>query len=208
MNIRDIIYYSPNVKMEALDFNNRELLLNAFLDRIENYYFLPIKQLNGLRYAFAAGILLLSLIDAFARYSTRIDDPGPRIKEWVKHNLNLGMYNKIEKEKIARVIYKDFRCGLLHESHIKNCGQFSYEIGSAVYLERDFVIINPSLLFKEIESYFQQFIDDLAVNEELYNIFLDRMRGDFEEEQKGFKMRDNHKRKGKGQRNSLKRSTT
>ena len=93
------------------------------------------------------------------------------------------------------MIYKDFRCGLLHESHIKNCGQFSYEIGSAVYLERDFVIINPSSLFKEIESYFQQFIDELAVNEELYGIFLDRMRKDFEEEQKKFKVSYGSERK-------------
>ena len=206
MNIRDIIYYSPNVMMEDLDFDDKEKLLHAFQDRMENYYFMPIKQLNGLRYAFATGILLLSLIDAFARYSTRIDEPGPRIKEWVKHNLKLGYYNEREIEKIAGVIYKDFRCGLLHESHIKNCGQFSYEIGSAVYLERDFVIINPSSLFKEIESYFQQFIDDLAVNEELYGIFLDRMRKDFEEEQKKFKERDSYKLNRRSQDNNLKRS--
>ena len=206
MNIKDIIYYSQNVMMEDLDFDDKESLLYAFQDRMENYYFLPIKQLNGLRYAFAAGILLLSLIDAFARYSTRIDEVGPRIKEWVKHNLNLEYYSEREIEKIAGVIYKDFRCGLLHESHIKNCGQFSYEVGSAVYLERDFVIINPSLLFKEIESYFQQFINDLAVDEELYGIFLDRMRKDFEEEQKRFKINGNSKLKNRSQHNNLKRS--
>lgn len=206
MNIRDIIYYSPTVMMDALDFDDKENLLYAFQDRMENYYFLPIKQLNGLRYAFAAGILLLSLIDAFARYSTRTDDPGPRIKEWVKQNLKIGHYNESEIEKIARVIYEDFRCGLLHESHIKNCGQFSYEVGNAVYLDRDFVIINPSSLFKEIESYFQQFIDDLAVNEELYGIFLDRMRKDFEEEQKKFKERDSYKSNRRSQDNNLKRS--
>ncbi|ADG82846.1 hypothetical protein [Thermincola potens] len=181
MNIRDVIYFSPNYRMEDLDFDNRIQILSAFKDRIENYYFKPIQQLNSLHYAFGAGLILVSLVDALARYSSIEDNCGARIKHWLKNNVNLP-YTKEEQEEIAKKFYNDFRCGLVHESHIKNSGQFSYDTWKAITYENGFLIINPEAFFSEIKEYFARFLADLKVNDELYKIFFKRIRKDFEAE--------------------------
>lgn len=46
--------------------------LNAFRERIEKYYFKPIKILNDNRYGFAAIGLLASLIDILAKTKDHI----------------------------------------------------------------------------------------------------------------------------------------
>jgi len=192
MNINDIIYFSPMYKMKDLKFDDKDIIINAFADRIESYYFVPIRLLNDYRYAYGAGVLLVSLVDAFARYSTSENSVGARIEKWIIDNINLNPYTTSskkaieEKETIAKIFYEDFRCGLVHESHIKNGGQFSYEIQSALQSQRGFIIINPILLYEELEKFFINFSKELFANEALYAIFLKRIKGDFEEEAKLF----------------------
>lgn len=45
MRIEDGIYFSPNVKYYDVDFNHPEELVEAFRDRIKQYYIEPIKNL-------------------------------------------------------------------------------------------------------------------------------------------------------------------
>src|SRR4051812_38015830 len=105
MRINDIIYFSPSLKLEDLDLNNRQLVLVSFSERITEYYLNPISILVDKKMAFAAGALECLLIDAFARYSTEDEKVGNRFKNWCKYNLNIS-------ESVADSFYDFFRNGL------------------------------------------------------------------------------------------------
>ena len=78
--------------------------------------------------------------------------------------------------------YDFFRCGLLHESHIKGFGQFSFDFLGPINLIETYLIVNPKALLKLLEDYFADFLDALENNEEAYGTFLARMKSDFADE--------------------------
>ena len=177
MRINDKIYFSPSLLLEKLDLTNKTLVLTSFKERIESYYFKPIKTLNDNHDAFASGAILCLLIDAFARYSTTEDSVGVRIVNWCCKHLCID-------EKTAKSFYSFFRCGLLHESHIKNYGQFTFdkEFTHSIIEYSGFIVVNPSILCSASLKYFDDFIAELNSNDDLYSIFIGRLKTDFADE--------------------------
>lgn len=57
MRIKDIIYFSPSLKLEDLDTANQELVLKHFHERVTAYYFDSIETLIGHKQAFSSGAL-------------------------------------------------------------------------------------------------------------------------------------------------------
>ncbi|HEC40919.1 hypothetical protein LCGC14_1072440 [marine sediment metagenome] len=98
--------FSPEFRLEEI---NKDNVLEAFRDRIEKYYFKPIKLLNNNRCGFAAIKLLASLIDILVKAKDHLTGHSSRIKYeyWLRDKLNL------EKQD-ATDFYEDFRCGLIH----------------------------------------------------------------------------------------------
>jgi hypothetical protein len=180
MRIDDNVFFSPEIPLKDLDIDDRVLMIDSFKSRIKQYYLRPIKILNSLKSAFAAGILEFSFIDALARYSTNSNRVGERIEE---------MIITISKttNRIAERCYDEFRNGLLHESHIKNCGQFCYEYPSAFNLDSECLIINPLLLQRDLCNFFELYISELQKDDTKYDLFILRIRSDFGNEIKFFK---------------------
>lgn len=174
MRINDIIYFSPSLKLEDFDLDDKEVVLKYFDERITEYYIKPISSLLQGEQAFAAGALQCLLIDALSRYSSEEDGVGKRIKSWCVKNLAIS-------EPVAASFYEFFRCGLLHESHIKQFGQFCFDeiFARPIVDHGGFVIVNPKYLHEAIKSFFKSFIEDLRTNEELFQIFRDRLESDF-----------------------------
>jgi len=177
MRIADKIYFSPSLKLEDLDLTNKSLLIEKFNERIENYFITPIESLNTTKNAFAAGSLLSLLIDALARYTSIENGSEKRIVKWCEDNLGVNTVTGTN-------FYKFFRCGLLHEAHIKSLGQFTYdnEFTSSMVLEKGCLIVNPTYLLKDIKKYFSELITKLNSDNNLYQIFLNRIKDDFADE--------------------------
>ena len=177
MRINDSIYFAPSLLLGDLDLNDKELVLFHFNERIKSYYFQPIEILNRNKQAFASGAILCLLIDAFARYSTTENKPGIRIKNWCRDNLQVS-------ENTARDFYDFFRCGLLHESHIKSFGQFTFDNQFVLPIQEHggFIVVNPIHLHSALNTYFNSFISNLKTDNNLYSIFIDRLYMDFKDE--------------------------
>ena len=205
MNINDKIHFSPNYKMVQLDFSNRKEIIKAFNDRILNYYLKPLKYLINKKEndsAFSSGILCFALVDAFARYTSDDNVVKRRIINWLK--INITSISKINNnqnkpeytpETVSEKIYISFRNGLIHESHIKKGGQFSFYEPNTVNYNDEYLIINPRHFYKDLKKYFEKLIIDLNKCDSKYNIFIKRIREDFEDECEEFK--ELMKRKGK-----------
>ena len=186
MRIEEVIYFSPCHKMESLDFSNREMIIDAFAERIKAFYFNPIHLLNNqnninfnentVGYAFAAGNILFALVDAIAKYSSLKKTVGERIKEWLELNIN-GV-----DASIAKKLYDNYRNGLIHEARVKNNGQFSYEISYSVFSVSGIMVVNPIIFLSEVEEAFSNFIVQLQTDDDLFKIFHQRLKADFEAE--------------------------
>ncbi|MDR1814921.1 MAG: hypothetical protein LBR18_08780 [Tannerella sp.] len=183
MDTKDGIFFSPKIRMQELNLD-KDTLIAAFEDRIKGYYLDPIKSLNDNAHAFAAGILEFALIDALARYY--YDTKGllgiaNRVRVRMKKMLKL-IFPEINR-KIANNAYYDFRNGLLHESRIKNCGQFSYLHPSPFVLFGKYLKINTLIVHVRLEKFFNDYIDDLNNNkEQRYDTFFKLFKKDFEKE--------------------------
>lgn len=92
---------------------------------------------------------------------------------------NLGL-----SERVANDFYDFFRCGLLHESHIKSLGQFTFDnqFLRPIEVNGGFIIVNPNHLFKTLKQYFNNFIYNLDTDNKLYSIFINRLNIDFKDE--------------------------
>lgn len=175
MKINDHVYFAPDILLKDLKINDKNALLNAFEQRIRKYYLKPISMLNYFKSAFSAGIIEFSMIDALARYSTNNTSVGERIRELIETNFNTS-------REISERAYEDFRNGLLHENHIKNCGQFCYEMNDSFTMDSGCLIINPLKLQRDLESFFYQFINNLKNDKSLYITFITNIKLDFENE--------------------------
>lgn len=186
MRIEEVVYFSPSYKIESLDFSNKEMIISAFAERIKTFYLDPINLLNNqnninfsenpVGYAFASGNILFALVDAIAKYSTSKKNSSERIKEWLQLNINgvdVPLANKLNDY---------FRNGLIHEARVKNNGQFSYEINCSVHYEFGIIVVNPLKFMLEVEIAFSNFISELQTDNNLFTIFQQRLKKDFEVE--------------------------
>lgn len=180
MQINKHIFFAPGILLKDLDLNNRASLIDAFKFRVNGYYLRPIKILNKLKSAFPAAIIEFSMIDALARYSSKNNRVGDRIKEMLNNSFKTS-------SEIAEKAYEDFRNGLLHENHIKNCGQLCYETTSSFEMRDNCLIVNPLKLQRQLDDYFTNFIELLSQEDSVYETFINRMYVDFASEIEFFK---------------------
>lgn len=151
MKIKNEFYFSPEILLKDLDKNN---VIKAFNDRIEKWYFEPIKLMNNERLGFAATALIASVIDILAKTSNHDlnnDKNRKKYTKWIKEKFN---FTKDE----ALSFYTHFRCGLLHSGCIESGGYVNYKETSFYLKYKNSIIINPELFFIKLKEIFCEFI--------------------------------------------------
>jgi len=176
MRISDILYFSPRYKFSQIDPNNKELLIEAFRDRVGGFYLKPARILNEKECAFGAGVLCATAIDFLARIAINSEKVGERIEKWLTENIQEF------DETLAHRFYKEFRNGLVHEGRIKNCGQFSYDFEEMIHLENGIMIVNPKLLLEKISDSFGSYTTKILADDSAFQLFRDRLEADFKED--------------------------
>lgn len=159
--------FSTNYRLEEI---NKDNVLDAFRERIEDYYFKPIKMLNDKKFGFAAIGLLASLIDILVKTKDHNTKHSSRREYecWLQEKLGF-------EKQCASDFYEDFRCGLLHSGCIESGGQISYETNKLqiFYLGHHFV--NPKILLEKIKHDFCEFIKD-EDSTELFEYFEKKLK--------------------------------
>lgn len=178
MRINDFLYFSPNYKFEDIDLNDKELLIDAFEDRVKGFYLEPASILNAQKKAFATGILCVTLIDSLSRLHENQNNVGDRMAIWLINNI--PEFNK----DLAKNFYKNFRNGLVHEGRIKNGCQFSCETNRLVHQEEEIVVINVDLLLKRIYYVFDLYITQLRNDHDKFRVLKKQIEGDFSKDLK------------------------
>ena len=179
MRIGDYLYYAPKIRFSEVDLTGKQLP-RQFKKRIRGFYLDPAEELLQSGHSFAAGLLLVSCIDALARLQLHSEEVGNRFKSWIQSEI--PSFNDPE---IAKMFYVHFRNGLVHEARIKSGGEFSLEAETAVNQTPFSLVVNPSALYKEIEAALTNFISLIETNEEVRETFVQTHKEEFELELAG-----------------------
>jgi hypothetical protein len=160
MNINDILYFAPDIPFKDVDWQGGKLP-DQFRARIEGFYLKPAKCCIESGHAFAAGLLLVSCVDALARLKYRSTDVGKRFKKYLTKEL------KSFGGDIPGRVYDSIRNGLVHEARLKNGAQFTLSslINETVTVSANILLINPQHMFTEVQASLDAYIALLKENE-------------------------------------------
>jgi len=158
MKIGELLYFAPGIRFDEVDIDG-PALPEQFRQRIESLYILPADECAGRQHAFAAGVLLVSCIDALARL--RFGD-GVGVRERFKRFAREQLKSFAAGD-LANRFYLAFRNGLVHEARLKEGAQFSLEIGRTVEELNQLLLVNPKLLSIEVRSALDGYVAQLHV---------------------------------------------
>jgi hypothetical protein len=145
MRIGDLLYFAPGLRFDQVDLDG-PALPDQFRQRTEGFYLLPAEDCAAHQHAFAAGVLLVSCIDALARVRFGVG-VGERFKRFARYELK-----SFAAGDLAERFYLDFRNGLIHEARLKEGGQFSLEVEKTAQEIDGILLVNPGLLIDEVRS--------------------------------------------------------
>lgn len=171
--VGDILYFAPKYKFRDLRWDDKHMMVDAFKDRVREFYLQPAAKLNKDKEAFAAGVLCATTVDFLAKISIG-GNTGERIKKWLEANII-----EFGDSELARRFYEDFRNGLVHEGRIKNAGQFSYEYDDLITHLNGVMVVNPRVLLERIESSLERYVNELQNDEPAYRRFWSTLKKDF-----------------------------
>lgn len=151
MRIGDLLFFAPGLRFDQVDLDGSELP-EQFRQRIEGLYIRPAEECAGGGHAFAAGVLLVSCIDALAklRFGNGV---GERFRRFAREELK-----SFASDDHAQRFYEEFRNGLVHEARLKEGAQFSLEIGATVQNVDGLLLVNPELLAAEVRSALDNYV--------------------------------------------------
>ena len=151
MRIGDLLYFAPGIRFDEVDLDGPELP-SQFRHRIAGFYLAPADECINWGHAFAAGVLLVSSIDALARLRFP-DGVGTGFRRFAREELK-----SFANDGLAQRFYDEFRNGLAHEARLKNGAQFSLETGATVALLDGLLLINPKYLAREVRTALDSYV--------------------------------------------------
>jgi hypothetical protein len=158
MKIGDILYFAPEIRFGEVDLDGPGLP-GLFGRRVAGFYITPAEDCANRGYAFAAGLLLVSCIDALARIRFR-DGVAKRFGKFAVDELK-----SFSAPGVADRFYDEFRNGLVHECRLKNGAQFALDTGTTVEQLAGILIINPKYLAEEVRSALDSYVALLTRDE-------------------------------------------
>jgi hypothetical protein len=175
VKIGEVIYFAKGIPFSWVNLDGQELP-EQFRRRIEDLYIAPAEECAGREHPFAAGVILVSCIDALARLRHG-GDVGVRFKRFSREYVH-----SFATEHLAKKFYDDFRNGLVHEARLKTGAQFSLELPETVVESGEFLIINPALLAHEVRRALERYVEQLANDREELNKLIGLLKEDFQHE--------------------------
>lgn len=158
MRLGDILYFAPGIRFDDVDIDGPRLP-EQFKRRISGFYLEPAQECTQRGFAFAAGVLLVSCVDALARL--RFGDRGGRgFKKFTAKELQ-----SFSEGDLAERFYDEFRNGLVHEARLKRGAQFSLDTGATVQQLDAILLVNPKYLADEVRSALEAYAAMLATND-------------------------------------------
>ena len=177
MNVGEILYFAPDLPFSDVDLGGPQLPVQL-RQRIQGFYIEPASRCYGEGHAFAAGVILVSCIDALGRLSRNRDKVTKEdFIAFVTEHLH-----GFREETLSERLYFDVRCGLVHEARLKNGAQFTLESDTHIDERTGILIVNPQELASEVESALDTYVEDLDSDDTKREALADRLCKEYEKD--------------------------
>ena len=182
-------YFSKEVRYSQIDWSSLDGIVDAFKQRILDWYSEPAAELakNG-HFAFAVMALNCLQIDTLSQFvSGKDSSDASEFKKFIRGRLpsvySCQLRTSIQHDDgsrqktltdVADVLYHGYRCGILHQAHIPPYGgvdpgaSHAAQViipGLAKYkstgLNCPMVTLNPLLLLNDVRAAFEQYLSEL-----------------------------------------------
>ena len=173
MKIGDFLYFAPEIRFTDVDLSG-DRLPAQYECRIEGFFLSPAACLLDSGHAFAAGLIIVSAIDALARVCRQENRVGERIRAWLQTEIA-----GLELPGQADALYQYFRNGLVHEARLKAGAEFSLEQDALVDEGPGIMRINPRLLLAEVQAALRRFVLKLDKDTYARQAFLEQLKAEF-----------------------------
>lgn len=154
MRVGDVIFFAPEVPFEAVDLSG-ETLPEQILARVDGYYLDAADYCIRARFAFAAGVLIVTCIDAVSEF-----DRGPKSRQnfltFVRARLPT-----FKEERNASLLYEEYRNGLVHEGRLKKGCQFALGLGRTLDTTGAYPVIDAGGLLNEVRGAIHQLVKEM-----------------------------------------------
>ena len=155
------LYFAPDVLWSDVQIGNGRAFRNQLCLRFRGLYFEPARYLIEKVEPdhFAAGLLVLSALDAIARLW--VDDPtivAVRFKTTFD-KFAPSVLGEFQKQ-WATVVYDNFRNGLVHEARVKLGARFDLNAESCIKETDGICVINPRCLLSIAEAALDGLVSD------------------------------------------------
>jgi hypothetical protein len=173
MKVGDFLYFAPGICFSQVDLSGSQLP-KQYAARVEGFYLAPAQVLVEGGHGFAAGLLVVTAIDALARLSRPEPRVGQRIKSWLRTELR-----GLDAPQYADALYDEVRNGLVHEARLKAGTEFSLEQNSLVEEGPGILRFNPRLLLGEVREALARLVLKLEADGDARQTFLIRVKDEF-----------------------------
>ena len=159
MRLKGRYFFSPKDEFKDLDLNNFATIIEGFERRIRGWYFEPLQKLledeSSLFVASAVECMLADTLSGFF-YGLEKETNREDFIAFLEYALDFS-------NAISRAFYERFRCGILHQTYIKEKSCISTELEiDALYLDdNDSLFFNPRIFFKLLSKFFTSYLNEL-----------------------------------------------
>jgi hypothetical protein len=152
-------FFAPDVPFTEVDLGG-ERLPEQFHKRIDGYYLAAARSCLSSGLAFGAGVLQMAAIDALSIFAH-----GPnRQYRIVWKDFQAFARTRLPSfrdRQHARLLYDNFRNGLVHEARLKEGCQFAFGTSSTLDLSGAYPVVNPALLQSELERAAEMLVQEI-----------------------------------------------
>jgi hypothetical protein len=178
MRIDELLYFAPGITFDQVDFSG-ERLPEQLAARVRGFYLEPARLCAAAEHGFAAGVVLLACVDALARWTTGSRDVDARFISFAQRELP-----SFAEGSRAEQLYTAFRNGLVHEGRIKAGAQFSFDFQGTCEDLQGVLVINPTLLAREIDAALTAWVAELRSNRTLRAQLARRLAQDHKDDRR------------------------
>lgn len=178
MRTGDYLYFAPKLTFSDVNLDGPELP-NQLRERIFGFYIEPALGCAKRGNPFAAGLILVSCIDALARLPL----PGaPNVSRETFVKFASENLPSLRTDDLALRFYQEIRCGLVHEARLKNGAQFSSDFGGVVDVVDDFLVVDPTHLAHEVSAALDRYVSCLESNPQERLALAEKLKREFAKE--------------------------
>jgi len=182
-------YFSKTVLYSQIDWSNLDQVVDAFRQRIHDWYLDPARELakNG-HFAFSVMALNCLVIDALSQFVSGKQASGAtEFKEFIRTRMPRAYSSRLTTaiqhddgkrrhllQDVAEVLYHGFRCGILHQAHMSPYGGVVPHAPDPVHIEASgmlkykssgadcpVVIVDPLAMLGELLKAFESYLGEL-----------------------------------------------